>query len=1109
MDRQYAAFISYRHADLDSAVAKSLHSMIEQYRIPRELCEESNRLGIVFRDEEELHASSDLSHEITTALNNARHLIVVCSTNTAQSPWVTREIETFLKNHDRSQIFTVLASGEPQDVFPRRLTHIVDEADGSVQVVEPLAVDVRADSFSAMRRKLRRELPRLISSMLGLPYDVLVMREQKRKTRRILAASAAAMAVVLSFSSMVLLKNREIQQRNEEIEYQNQEIQQRNEEIEHQNRELARQKAEVQLRESQLLTQNAREALASGDYRTAIENATAALPEPGGDNRPYYAPAEACLMDAMNVFGIGESPVVLTTRKLSQMTPIHIFRIAEDGSRLVTMDEYGGVRCFSTDAGKLLWTATVTGVSNSQQENLMILPDKVLCFYQSRVEAFDLETGASLWQWTMDECIEGYMFYQPERDTLLLMEGVPSGNYSYDYQVLTLNASTGEKQQSISIAPLDDTSADFIGPYYTEYYLTAGAFSEDGTRFAGACFDNDHKLHCFTVNLETGTGRELYRHNTPGYYAFNITSLTFRDSELLLTVHNLKQNAASVLNIDSASGKLLWKKDIFGKENTSSYLADTSHVIIGTEQILLGFHDLLYLVDAQSGDILAEKTLPGVITELRLLPDRNFGYCVDSGICGIGFIKKDDVIHISSERSLNVYTTVLEHKALQIWGGGIVQYYSDGVSAELSISNHAFPGFVALIPAEANQEIHVLQPVRISTAVSRSELTFPNLTLRPDSGSGCSVRASADRLILGPMRTVENFNTTYVILDRETMQPLYHWTTQEYVSSSRICWLPDTYTRLTDDGSGNVSLTDLNGRTTVLASNEDRIIKIDGTWYFTTNLLRSDSVYQTEGDHVLSAATTLERLSVWLDGEVIRSLPLPDDLRCAPKSYGNYTRHLRVSPTGYVLVTLHPDPGTLTTDCVMVYNTARGTWQRLPGEHPLPNTRAMVFSDKSPLLAVVDGSEMLRLYDLSDDARERVFPAGIPADSVSQMTFLMDDSCLAVLSEDGKLLIYDLSDGTILYRDQLAKSYSGALRTYVDSAKNRLYISTGEFSYENDALCIDLGSWERLGYVQALIWFDEETGLLYQYNRNYSAPAIYYATVPSTEELVKLAQETQ
>jgi len=67
--RSYVAFISYRHAKLDSTVAKTLHTLIEQFRIPKGICNDNKkRLGTVFRDHEELSLSNDLSEEICNAL---------------------------------------------------------------------------------------------------------------------------------------------------------------------------------------------------------------------------------------------------------------------------------------------------------------------------------------------------------------------------------------------------------------------------------------------------------------------------------------------------------------------------------------------------------------------------------------------------------------------------------------------------------------------------------------------------------------------------------------------------------------------------------------------------------------------------------------------------------------------------------------------------------------------------------------------------------------------------------------------------------------------------------------------------------------------------------
>jgi hypothetical protein len=94
-----------------------------------------------------------LTDSICTALDASRYLIVICSREAKQSPWVSREVNYFLQHHDASNAFVVLADGEPNEVFPYELTHLLNEETGEYQEVEPLAMDVRADSIGASLKK--------------------------------------------------------------------------------------------------------------------------------------------------------------------------------------------------------------------------------------------------------------------------------------------------------------------------------------------------------------------------------------------------------------------------------------------------------------------------------------------------------------------------------------------------------------------------------------------------------------------------------------------------------------------------------------------------------------------------------------------------------------------------------------------------------------------------------------------------------------------------------------------------------------------------------------------------------------------------------------------
>ena len=120
MIEYYNAFISYKHAPLDSKVAADVQRSLEHFHIPAGIQNKTGKKRIerIFRDKDELPITSDLTDTISNALEKADYLIVICSPETKKSMWVKREIQYFLKNHTKSQVLTVLAAGEPEEVIP-------------------------------------------------------------------------------------------------------------------------------------------------------------------------------------------------------------------------------------------------------------------------------------------------------------------------------------------------------------------------------------------------------------------------------------------------------------------------------------------------------------------------------------------------------------------------------------------------------------------------------------------------------------------------------------------------------------------------------------------------------------------------------------------------------------------------------------------------------------------------------------------------------------------------------------------------------------------------------------------------------------------------------
>lgn len=189
---QYWAFISY--SSKDRAWAKWLHSVLEHYRLPIQLVQHPTpigepapqRLKPLFWDRAELQAHYDLGELIERSLRGSRYLIVICSPNAAQSPWVEKEILAFQRMHGPERILALIVDGEPNakdaaNCFPPTL-----------RAREPKAPDARKQGDGKSNAKLM-----LLATMLGVPFDSLKCRDQERKMR-LMAVSLVAAVLVLS-----------------------------------------------------------------------------------------------------------------------------------------------------------------------------------------------------------------------------------------------------------------------------------------------------------------------------------------------------------------------------------------------------------------------------------------------------------------------------------------------------------------------------------------------------------------------------------------------------------------------------------------------------------------------------------------------------------------------------------------------------------------------------------------------------------------------------------------------------------------------------------------------------------------------------------------------
>jgi hypothetical protein len=151
------------------------------------------RIGRVFRDEEELAASADLSARIDDALMRADALVVICSPRTPASRWVNAEVTRFVAQGRAHRIFALLIEGEPGESFPAALL-----SSGA----EPLAADLRSTSGESPRDVRRFALLKLIAGVLGVEFDALRRRDEERRRRQLVWLASAGTAATILFAAL-------------------------------------------------------------------------------------------------------------------------------------------------------------------------------------------------------------------------------------------------------------------------------------------------------------------------------------------------------------------------------------------------------------------------------------------------------------------------------------------------------------------------------------------------------------------------------------------------------------------------------------------------------------------------------------------------------------------------------------------------------------------------------------------------------------------------------------------------------------------------------------------------------------------------------------------
>ena len=377
------AFISYRHTGRDSRIAALLQRELENYRLPRgldfkkqafSLSAEQNyqnhrlpqgldgqkektgalfksfpaernprRLGRIFRDTTDLGARADLTAELRRELEDSEYMIVLCSTASAESVWVEREIRYFLQTHPAERILPVLIDGEPEQVLPAMFDRFGEmpqhplacdfrERTGEKDTEENLQIFhlIRGRIFRSDHRDSfsRAELTRLAAALLDCPYDMLANRRKRYETRRraaVLGATFLLLAVVTIYYAMTSARIRQ--------SYRDQLV-----------------------AESESLAVRSETALAGQQRFDAIRYALKALPEKKGD-RPVTGQSVLALQKAVTAYVPEGNRRTEQTAELAAPGRIQDYEVCrgDDAAYVCAVYGSGDVILWNADTGEVLF----------------------------------------------------------------------------------------------------------------------------------------------------------------------------------------------------------------------------------------------------------------------------------------------------------------------------------------------------------------------------------------------------------------------------------------------------------------------------------------------------------------------------------------------------------------------------------------------------------------------------------------------------------------------------------------------------------------------------------------------------------------------------------
>lgn len=594
--RDYYAFISYQRRD--EKWAGWIRKRLEHYRLPSNLRKKEaslpKEIRPVFQDALEL-SGGILGKEIQDALGRSKFLVVICTPNAAKSPWVDKEIQTFIDSNREDQVIPFIVdgvpfSGDPEtECFPPSLHALRGDEK------EILGININEMGRDAAAVKV-------VARMFGLKFDVLWQRfERERKRRRAAIVGGVLLFALASLGvgAYIVRQNQELAAVNREVtaerdranaerdraEEANSNLLQANDSIrrqyrliEDQKNEIARERDNVkrashamQINLSRALGEKASALVDEGDAYLASILALNALPP----RLPYTEEAEAALRKA--------TASASTVLKSSSLTPTSLC-FSHDGKRIVSSWGYRYVEGLSLQVidvmtGKVQRTLTGGGTAAFDPHD-----ERIVTARWNDVIVLDSQTGEIL------HILTGHS--HPINSVAFSPDGKRIVSASDDWTVKIWDSRTGSLLHSLE---------------GHQKVVESVSFSPDGRYVASA--SNDGAIMLWDV--KTGERVRAFTGHTSG-----VTDVAFSPDGKRI-VSGSYDESARVWDVKTGA-LLLTLKDGYELIQSCSFSPDGNSIVTGESSGVVTFWD------AHNGKRLRTMTgHSGTVNDVTFSPDGN------------------------------------------------------------------------------------------------------------------------------------------------------------------------------------------------------------------------------------------------------------------------------------------------------------------------------------------------------------------------------------------------------------------------------------------------------------------------------------------------------